>query len=167
MYSYFIMLFFKILNLAIIALLIVFLLYIRDLEKENCSCSENWKRDYIKYFTLILVLLNVSSLFISNVKHKLFGRFRFIFGILAIVNIIAIILWVNKLEEEKCKCSKGWERGTMKIYAHIQLFLILFVFLMFAMITAQGAAAALPPSKRHKLTKKQIQAIRKIIKKKN
>ena len=45
MYSYFIMLFFKILNLAIIALLIVFLLYIRDLEKENCSCSENWKRD--------------------------------------------------------------------------------------------------------------------------
>ena len=51
------MLFLQVFNLAITILLIMFFIYIRDLEKENCTCSENWKRDYIKYFTAFMILI--------------------------------------------------------------------------------------------------------------
>ena len=40
----------KFINLAFIILFVMFFLYIRDLEKHDCVCSENWKRDYIQYF---------------------------------------------------------------------------------------------------------------------
>ena len=32
-----------------IAANVIILLYVLQLEKENCTCSENWKRYYIKY----------------------------------------------------------------------------------------------------------------------
>ena len=114
-------------RVAINILLIMFLLYIRDLEKSKCTCSENWKRDYIKYFTAFTILLNAVSIFYPNIMNKLFGRLQFVIGILGIVWLVCIFLWVNKLDKEKCKCSEGWERDTIKIYAGAKLLLLLVI----------------------------------------
>ena len=32
----------------------IFLHYVYTLEKDQCECSFDWKRDYIKYYTIIM-----------------------------------------------------------------------------------------------------------------
>ncbi len=124
----------KFINLAFIILFVMFFLYIRDLEKHDCVCSDNWKRDYIKYFTAFMVLTNSASLFYPNIKNKLFGRLNFILGILASAYVFIIISWVNHLDKEKCKCSKGWEKSAMKTYAYVVLVFLVLIFITSGMI---------------------------------
>ena len=48
----------------IILINLVLFSYILKLEHEKCKCSDNWMRDYIKYYTSILVILSLITLMV-------------------------------------------------------------------------------------------------------
>jgi len=152
----------NIIHLALICLFVMFFLYIRDLEQEKCACSDDWKRDYIKYFTAFMILTNTVSIFYPNFKQKIFGRLNLVLGLLGIAYVFIIITWINSLDKEKCKCSKGCVRCAMKFYAYFLLVLLLVMLVMSIIIHNRISHLS---HKMKPLTKKQRLQIRKIMKK--
>ena len=48
--------------------IIIILIYILELEKKNCDCSKHWMRDFIKYVSIIMLIIT-TILFIPNGKE--------------------------------------------------------------------------------------------------
>ena len=117
-------------RLIVILVNILILVYIINLEKKNCVCSSNWKRDFIKYFTIILIVLNVFVLLVPQFKKSKNKAVLLLLGFLALVNLfnIAILLvyYVELSEKQKtgCGCSVNWKR-------HIMLFPVLSLALLY------------------------------------
>ena len=147
------------LHLAIIVLLVCFFLYVQNLEEQKCDCSDNWKRDYIKYFTGFMVLSSSVSLFYPGLQRKVFGGLNTIVGILGIAYIFIIISWIHKLYKDKCDCSDSWERMAMMTYAYIVLALYIIMFIIAISLMMQISSSKV------KMSKKQIQHLRKILRK--
>ena len=49
--------------------IIIILIYILELEKKNCDCSKHWMRDFIKYVSIIMLIITTIILFIPNGKE--------------------------------------------------------------------------------------------------
>ena len=104
-------------NIISIILFSIFLIYINDLEKKNCVCSEDWKREHIKYHSIFIVAINTILLFLPNMKTYL-KLIHPIMGLLGIAFIITTLLWVNGLKDEHCECSENWKRSFIEIYTY-------------------------------------------------
>ena len=57
-------------NLLGVVVNVVFLTYVKKLEKEGCVCSDSKFRDYIKYFSGAMIGLFVLSLVLSILSIK-------------------------------------------------------------------------------------------------
>ena len=121
-------------RLIVILVNILILVYVVNLEKNKCECSSDWKRDFIKYFTIILIVLNVVVLFVPQIKKSKNKALLLLLGLLALVNLfnIAILLVyyveLNEKQRTGCECSINWKR-------HIMLFpvlalAVLYIFLL-------------------------------------
>ena len=90
--------------------------YIVDLEEKNCECSNYWYRDFIKYFTLLFVIIVciyvydqktfLKTILNNNLYLLLLSLLKF-FGI---IYFCILILYFIKLKNSDCKCSKNWKR---------------------------------------------------------
>ena len=49
---------------SLIAAVIMYM-YVTDLEKEQCECSKGWKRDVVKYLSIVFMVLNVLSILMN------------------------------------------------------------------------------------------------------
>lgn len=145
--------------LTIIILTIILLIninasvWISKLEKINCACSDNYMRNYIKYFLFVMipfiiiqlcvaiyVYFNVSdikSVTISTTTLMIIAFFRFIFGIFYIINICIAIIYISKLKELNCECSEDVRREVYWIYNIIlaSIFCILILILIIFVVT--------------------------------
>ena len=94
---------------------IIILLYVLKLENENCECSNNWKRDTIKYLSGFIIifssLISISRLFnITNIS-PLIILILIIYGACYIVYLSIISLYYVDLTVDKsCVCSKDLSR---------------------------------------------------------
>tara|TARA_B100000686_G_C16772222_1_gene965935 strand:+ start:1499 stop:2002 length:504 start_codon:yes stop_codon:yes gene_type:complete len=114
-------------KILVILIFYVFLKYVLDLEKNDCSCSSDWKRDYIKYFSIAIIILSpleaLKPDFFHNNKNftLIYYLLQFIFSV---IFLISSILYIKELREKKCKCSEDHKRTFMEVYSYI--FLILY-----------------------------------------
>ena len=104
------------------------LYYLHNLEDDDCVCAINWKTDwrhnYIKYFTITLICVNIL---------KLFGVFRniivgVIIFILSFVNLYAFFTYVNDINTNKCVCATEKQKTLnwfMYMYAYLRVALII------------------------------------------
>ena len=103
----------------------VILKFVRKLETDDCKCSINWKREYIKYFssfslfTLSLFLLNIFLKIKISVPSLLVTIFFVALRIATIVNVYALFTYAQDLVNKKCKCSEGWERNIIYYFSMI------------------------------------------------
>jgi hypothetical protein len=122
--------------ISIILLIIILLIninasmWIAKLEKLNCACSDNFMRNYIKYFLFVMIPAiivqifvaiymysnNINSICMSNTMLMFVGFSRFIFGIFYIINICIAIIYINRLKELNCECSEDIRREVYWIY---------------------------------------------------
>ena len=109
--------------------------YIYKLEKSKCNCSSDWKRKYIKYYSLITIFICI--ILIGNIipnmassQLQLLSHIYFVFGL---VNVYALFKFSQKLVIEKCECSDSWERIYVYFYSMVimSLYIFLSVFLLF------------------------------------
>lgn len=119
------------LNISVLSVLVLlvtltingtFFKYIVDLEKkDNCECSKNKKRDFIKYFLItslgfsLLSFIRISlSLTFTNVLYKLFVA---LFQLASLVNLVVMFLYTRELKKIECVCSEDWKRTFMSNYS--------------------------------------------------
>ena len=78
----------------------IVLSWILKIEKK-CDCSRDWRRDYMKYFSIIAASTTVLGLFMPNVVLML-GIPMLIAGL---VNIAAILTYIPALKKRDCTCA--------------------------------------------------------------
>ncbi len=138
------------------------LFYVYQLDVNDCKCSDNFKRDYIFYFSIAYIFITISLIIFPEIFHKnyqLTNLIKIILGIGLLINIYYLYKFSNELEEEKCKCSKGFGRDLMKVFSlfYIILLVITFIFVCSLYITTNK-----PMSRNGNLEYGNIEFIRKI-----
>lgn len=128
-----------------VALLCIFIIwgflilyYLNNLEDDDCVCAINWKTDwrhnYIKYFTITLICVNIL---------RLFGQFRNttvagILFILSLVDLYAFFTYVNDINKNKCVCATEKQKTLnwfMNLYAYFRVVgIIIGMFMLIVMM---------------------------------
>lgn len=133
------------------ALIIGFVIYIyatalqwiHKLEETQCKCSEDFKRDYMKYYIYIyfanIIFIAISLVFISlytflinkksgdvamNYFTKIYKIIQFVMPILMIINIVFSIMYIYNLKQIDCKCSEDTRREVYYIWNIISAVII-------------------------------------------
>lgn len=109
---------------SIINILLYYNIYkwIIKLEKTGCACSENWKRTYIKYYTVFIItyiIVSVLYLFITDRNLNIVLSVNFITLIAEVLYIIFSIQYISELKYKKCECSKDYIRDITLLYSII------------------------------------------------
>jgi hypothetical protein len=130
MNSYNLLLYFIIL---IINLLI--LQYVLKLEKMSCECSKDWRRDYIKYFSIVSIVIItfmfiiplITQKYIKLIQTPIFRIIANLISIASLINVYSLFTYSQKIILEKCKCSNNWERSFIYYYSLIIMSIYIFI----------------------------------------
>ena len=120
--------------------IIIILIYILELEKKNCDCSKHWMRDFIKYVSIIMLVLTTIMLFIPNgrelCKNNVICRvFLGLYGLLGFAYVIIVLVYyfhIKKKIKADCECALDWKRYAL-LYPFIAIFIVILI-LIIAMI---------------------------------
>lgn len=105
------------------------------LEKEKCQCSDMWQRDYIKYYSLVMILLVLLQVLFDNYSLK--KALGSIWGLATIINIYAVYTYGKYLRETDCHCAVKDHRDLynfMVYYNYFQITMVLLTLVLVAMM---------------------------------
>lgn len=107
--------------------------WIFNLEKIECKCSEDYRRDYIKYTIILYIIIN-PILFLYTTYNIMYNKIpiqsiyitvvRLILMIVFLVNLVFSIEYIQKLKNNKCGCSEDQKREIYNIYNWIRVGLL-------------------------------------------
>lgn len=81
-------------------------MYMINLEDASCGCLSDWRHDYIKYFSSILVVIGLFTLLISFDKTSVFAKLmRLLLVFASIVNIYCLFTYIGELDATRCLCA--------------------------------------------------------------
>lgn len=90
-------------DILIITLNSLLVYYVLKLETDKCTCSDDWRREYIKYYTLIIIGYIMFSFTFPVIRAiKLIQISLMIVGI---VNIYCVYTYMRALLESNCVCA--------------------------------------------------------------
>jgi hypothetical protein len=149
-------------NYNIIAALVLFMLiivpvvviysltlqWIHKLEKIKCLCSDDYKRDVIKYYLYIYLatlaitgVLGIISVFVNISKNNVFNFlkpfiniFRGLMSIFTLISMIMSVIYITNLKAIDCKCSEDIRREVYYIWSILSL-VISGIVIIFSIIT--------------------------------
>ena len=136
------------LGIIVLIINVTALMWINKLDTMNCVCSESYMRTYIKYFLYFNIVIisidillniyiyfnNISILeFDNNFLYKIYKAIRGVFFIFSLINVVIVIIFINKLKEINCECSEDIRREIYWVYNIVQACYISIV-LLFAII---------------------------------
>lgn len=110
----------------------IILSWINKLEKK-CECSADWRRDYIKYFSIVSIIFAFANAFMPNFI-KILLPLLMIFGLAGLVNLGSILSYIPDLKKKQCNCAidDDWRDNFIFWWSLIGLILT---------VLASGAAA--------------------------
>jgi len=92
--------------------------WIRNMEKNHCSCSQDWRREYMKYF----FLMGIGLQFVIMAKGiDYLHNLRVPLGIASMAYLWASISYILELRSHTCECSKSLERSILFWYSIFQV----------------------------------------------
>ena len=107
--------------------------YVLNLERTRCDCSDNWQREFIKYYSLVALVIS-TSLFItgfsgSNVRLPI--AFSLLFSLFGLINAFVIFFYTKNLMDagSACECSGGRVRTAIHYLSAFRVILTLFALL--------------------------------------
>jgi hypothetical protein len=98
--------------------------YLHHLENIGCKCSLTFQRNYIYYYTIVIFIFNLITIFFQDTLKNLSISLLFlpiIIIIAGIVNIVYTLEYVNDMKKQNCKCSESMIRDLMFIIAILQI----------------------------------------------
>ena len=131
----------SILYLSVVAGLIYlsynYVKYINKLEKDNCKCSEDIKRDMVKNFSYLILLSWVILFFVilfvpPKTLNMLNNKYVSLFNYLFVVSYgFLLFFYSKKLIDESCECSESWVRDAMQYQSYVYISLSVISILLF------------------------------------
>ena len=114
--------------------------YVYDLEEAKCICSKDWKRTYIKYFSVLLIITGLFGMagFTSDVILLKSNRLTlFLIVLLSVLIFIGSIVYLYALymfsheliKHKECLCSKSHLRTFTYYYSIIVIFIYALIIL--------------------------------------
>jgi len=99
------------------------------LEKNKCECSKNWKRDFIKYYIMAMILFIVSyGIYEIMSANRIINNYDFIFDFLRNLMLISeigfvaiVFVYIRDLIKNRCKCSESPNRDISLFYSTVDL----------------------------------------------
>lgn len=102
-------------------------IYITKLENIGCECSKDWRRNFIKMYSVVLIILIIT--FLIGIKIYYVGPVIMFFTIFF---IFTVFHYIHDLKVKKCECSKSNIRDILEVVNYIQVGLIIFAMLVIA-----------------------------------
>lgn len=106
--------------------------YIKSLEEQDCACSNDRRRKYVKFygyftviFTIILLILNIY--FGQRGNSSLQNIIRIVSFSINFLAAYLLYSYSNILEDSSCKCTESWRRTFMKFYGYFLIGLLSFI----------------------------------------
>lgn len=93
--------------------------YVTRLEQIGCKCSRDWRREYIRYYAILMLFIMLTS-FVTKI-HSI--AFTFLLIVLNAVFLVAVFQYIHRLKREKCKCSQSVTRDVMEVVNIVQIVL--------------------------------------------
>ena len=122
--------------------------YVNDLKVKKCECSENWKRDYIKYFSMAAIGFIVFNLILQYVQLKLklpdgmklfTNVLSIVYNILFVIFLGVLFVYTRNLYKIKCECSDDKMRTITHYFSATigGLYLLMIVLIIIGTILAK------------------------------
>tara|TARA_Y100000590_G_C15225357_1_gene827891 strand:+ start:189 stop:656 length:468 start_codon:yes stop_codon:yes gene_type:complete len=136
-------------SLVIIAINSYILNYLLNLEKSECECSDNWQRNYIKYYSVvaitvssILLVLMALGLRLPRALNNLLSVVSYLLKFFTLINIFVLYNYSRNLVLKNCNCSENTARTFMKYYSMLIIgILVLAIFISILMGVVIRASA--------------------------
>ena len=123
---------------SIIGLIIsvIIVAYVDKLEKEKCKCSEDWRREYVKIFSIITIILTLGicakNIFMpgKTILSKMTSRIVYsaltLYMIASVVNIFTLFTYTQDLVctnqcYGECRKHNDWMRSFLYYYSMINI----------------------------------------------
>ena len=116
-------------RLLSIVVAVIVLTYVFKLEETSCECSKDWRRDYIKYYSMatlgLITLVVLSGMLGLNLGKMAVVRvvlvlISFAWTVASLTNIYAMFTYTHKLAwNQNCECSSQWQRTFIYYYSMI------------------------------------------------
>ncbi len=121
----------------VIGISIMAVTWIHKLEDLKCICSDDFRRDYIKYFLYIYIgIISLIYIVTAMIYFGFLSKFtdslamnvvKNVFYLSLILNSVFVVSWIFELKEKNCKCSEDIRR---EIYYVLNWIYIAFVALV-------------------------------------
>lgn len=101
--------------------------YLLKLEKIGCECSKDWKRTFVMYYIILILVffvIQMISLLAYKAIHPIITTIMFLGNIFFVV---IVFKYIHELKNEKCKCSEDQARDLLEIINYIQIALMAFI----------------------------------------
>jgi hypothetical protein len=109
-------------------LFLAFFTYVVKLDKTGCKCSNDWEKEYIKYYSLAVLVIALIEFFFQKDYLK-FYIIHTIMGVGGLVFIFTAVKYIHDLKKKECSCSRDWRRTTLDIYAWLCIIILILSFL--------------------------------------
>lgn len=108
----------KLAAIITIILFVYLLMFLVKLERTGCECAKDWRRDYIIFYCVYVIVIAISQFFMqwSNRMQLAVAPLTFAFGIFFVVFTLQ---YVHRLKREKCSCSDEVGRVVLYLVAAI------------------------------------------------
>ena len=127
--------------LVVLLVNVLILNYVRKLEIVSCECSEDWKRDYIKIYSLITIIITslvaLVPIFLQLINFKynvntilsnnIVSIFSFLYTMFGLLNVYSLFTYSQKIVLTNCECSDSWERTFLYYYSMLVMSLYIFM----------------------------------------
>lgn len=90
--------------------------WIMDLERKQCECSKDWRRDYMKYFFIAAILFQFAIL---SKNLKIVKSLAMPMGLATLVYIGVSLSYIISLRKKQCGCSQSNERMALLVYSSV------------------------------------------------
>ena len=110
-------------DLFVILVSILIVYYINRLEKLNCHCSYNKKRDFIKYYSIALISYIITTMFYPQFKNDLV---QFIVVMFSIINMITLYTYIRDIRTCKCAMDTDQDIYIYEFITYYSRYLVLF-----------------------------------------
>jgi hypothetical protein len=106
---------------------LVMLHYINQLETIGCVCAMDWRRSFIKYYIIFLIVFLFATA-CDLCRNLDFGPIVFTINfIISMIFVFIVYQYIHDLKVNLCTCSVGILRDMLEIINYMQIILVIFV----------------------------------------
>jgi hypothetical protein len=81
------------------------LYYLYNLEDADCNCIRDWRHNFVKGMSLLIIFISFIGLFGFDLKKQGFKWLLLIQFVLFIIDVYAFFTYVGDLNETQCACA--------------------------------------------------------------